>query len=78
MTVYDRVVRHNATDSLVALTIGLAIILIFDFVLKMLRAYFVDVAGAQIDRDIGKSIFNHILRMRLDARRHSTGGLPGD
>ena len=40
MVVYDRVVPNNATASLIALTIGLAIVIIFDFVLKMLRAYF--------------------------------------
>ncbi len=77
MTVYDRVVPNNATDSLIALTLGLALILVFDFVLKLLRAYFVDVAGARIDRDIGKSIFDHILNMRMDLGRHSTGGLSG-
>lgn len=77
MTVYDRVVPNNATDSLLALTIGLAIILLFDFALKILRAYFVDVAGARVDRDIGKSIFNQILNMRMDLGRHSTGGLSG-
>ncbi|MGQ7829757.1 type I secretion system permease/ATPase [Altererythrobacter sp. Z27] len=77
MTVYDRVVPNNATDSLIALTIGLAIILLFDFVLKMLRAYFVDVAGARIDRDIGRSMFEQVLKMRLDTRKHSTGGLAG-
>ena len=42
MTVYDRVVPNNATSSLVALSIGFAIVVIFDFVLKLLRAYFVD------------------------------------
>lgn len=77
MTVYDRVVPNNATESLIALTIGLVIILIFDFVLKLLRAYFVDVAGARIDRDIGRSIFQKILAMRLDLGRKSTGGLAG-
>lgn len=77
MTVYDRVVPNNATDSLIALTIGLFLVLGFDFVLKILRAYFVDVAGARIDRDIGKSIFNHILKMRMDLGRYSTGGLAG-
>ncbi|MBS0474997.1 MAG: type I secretion system permease/ATPase [Proteobacteria bacterium] len=77
MTVYDRVVPNNATDSLVGLTIGLALILVFDFALKLLRAYFVDVAGARIDRDIGKSIFQQILDMRLDLGRSSTGGLAG-
>lgn len=75
MTVYDRVVPNNAYESLIGLTIGLAIVLIFDFVLKLLRAYFVDVAGARIDRDIGKSIFKQILGMRFDLGRGSTGGL---
>jgi ATP-binding cassette subfamily C protein LapB len=77
MTVYDRVVPNNATESLIGLTIGLVIILGFDFALKLLRAYFVDVAGARIDRDIGKSIFKRILSMRMDLGRKSTGGLAG-
>jgi len=77
MTVYDRVVPNNATDSLIGLSIGLVIILIFDFVLKILRAYFVDVAGARVDRDIGKAIFNRILNMRMDLDKRSTGGLSG-
>ena len=77
MTVYDRVVPNNATESLIGLTIGLVAVMIFDFILKALRAYFVDVAGARIDRDIGKSIFQQILEMRLDLGRSSTGGLAG-
>lgn len=77
MTVYDRVVPNNATESLVGLTIGLGIVLLFDFVLKMLRSYFVDVAGARVDRDIGRAVFDRILSMRLDLSRRSTGGLAG-
>ncbi|WP_225899755.1 type I secretion system permease/ATPase [Croceicoccus gelatinilyticus] len=77
MTVYDRVVPNNAMDSLIGLSIGLVIILLFDFVLKILRAYFVDVAGARVDRDIGKAIFDRILQMRMDIGKRSTGGLSG-
>ncbi|QKG72227.1 type I secretion system permease/ATPase [Erythrobacter mangrovi] len=77
MTVYDRVVPNNATDSLIGLTIGLAFVLAFDFVLKLLRSYFVDVAGARVDRDIGRTVFARILAMRLDLGRRSTGGLAG-
>ena len=77
MTVYDRVVPNNATDSLIGLTIGLAILIVFDFALKLLRAYYVDIAGAKIDRDIGKAIFQQILDMRLDLGKGSTGGLAG-
>jgi len=77
MTVYDRVVPNNATSSLVALSLGLAIVVIFDFILKMLRAYFVDHAGAQIDRDIGEKVFDRMLAMRLELKRGSTGALAG-
>ena len=77
MTVYDRVVPNNATSSLVALTLGLAIVIIFDFILKMLRAYFVDHAGAQIDREIGEKVFDRMLAMRLELKRGSTGALAG-
>jgi ATP-binding cassette subfamily C protein LapB len=75
MIVYDRVVPNNATSSLVALSIGLAIVVVFDFVLKLLRAYFVDVAGASIDRDVGETLFERLLRLRLDLKKGSTGSL---
>ena len=77
MVVYDRVVPNNATSSLVALTIGLAIVIIFDFILKTLRAYFVDFAGARIDHEIGASIFKQLLDIRLDQKKGSTGALAG-
>ncbi|MGZ8296864.1 MAG: type I secretion system permease/ATPase [Allosphingosinicella sp.] len=77
MIVYDRVVPNNATSSLVALSIGLAIVVVFDFILKMLRAYFVDVAGAGIDRDVGETLFERLLRLRLDLKKGSTGSLTG-
>ena len=77
MTVYDRVLPNNATSSLVALSIGLAIVIVFDFILKMLRAYFVDHAGARIDRDIGEHVFARLLAIRLELKRGSTGALAG-
>ena len=75
MTVYDRVIPNNATASLIALTIGLGIVIIFDFVLRTLRAYFMDVAGASIDQDVGESVFARLLAFRLDKKTGSTGGL---
>jgi ATP-binding cassette, subfamily C, bacterial LapB len=75
MTVYDRVIPNNATASLIALSIGLAIVIIFDFVLRTLRAYFADVAGASIDQDVGDTVFAKLLAFRLDRKTGSTGGL---
>ena len=77
MTVYDRVVPNNATSSLVALSIGLLVIVVFDFVLKLLRAYFVDIAGASIDREVGDTLFQRLLTLRLDLKKGSTGSLTG-
>lgn len=77
MTVYDRVLPNNATASLIGLSIGLAIVVGFDFVLKTLRAYFVDIAGADIDQRIGAAIFRQLLTMRMDRKRGSTGSLAG-
>jgi ATP-binding cassette subfamily C protein LapB len=77
MTVYDRVLPNNATDSLIALSIGLAIVIVFDFMLRTLRAYFVDIAGAQVDREIGEDLFERILRIRLELKKGSTGALAG-
>lgn len=77
MTIYDRVVPNNAMSSLIALSIGFLIVIVFDFILKMLRAYFADHAGAQIDRDIGAVVFDRLIAMRLELRRGSTGALTG-
>ena len=77
MVVYDRVLPNNATASLVALSIGLAIVILFDFALKTVRAYFVDVAGARIDREVGESVFARLLAIRLDQKKGSTGALAG-
>lgn len=77
MTVYDRVVPNMALESLTALSVGVAIVLVFDFVLRILRSYFVDIAGADIDREIGNTVFDRLMRIRLDLKRGSTGALTG-
>ncbi|WP_311268942.1 ATP-binding cassette domain-containing protein [Sphingobium sp. WCS2017Hpa-17] len=77
MTVYDRVIPNDASSSLVGLSIGLAIVVIFDFVLRLLRVYFVDIAGANIDYEVGDTLFAKLLSMRLDKRAGSTGTLTG-
>ena len=72
MTVYDRVIPNSAFTSLAALSIGLGIIIVFDFALKLLRAYFVDHAGMNIDRNVGNTVFQRLIEMRLELRKGST------
>lgn len=75
MTVYDRVIPNNAVDSLVALCIGMFIVISFDFLLKFLRAYFIDTAGQKVDLKVAKGIFDRIMKLKLATQKGSTGGL---
>lgn len=75
MTVYDRVIPNNAIDSLIALSIGMLIVISFDFLLKYLRAYFIDLAGQKVDLKVTKRIFERILKLKLSRQQGSTGKL---
>lgn len=75
MVVYDRVLPNEAVESLLALTIGVGIALFFDFLIKSLRAGFVDRAGQRADKAMGRQIFDHLVDMQMRARRGSTGAL---
>lgn len=75
MVVYDRVLPNEAIESLIALTVGVGIALIFDFLIKTLRAGFIDRAGQRADMVMGRRIFDQILDLQMRARKGSTGAL---
>lgn len=75
MVVYDRVVPNEAIESLIALTIGVLIALLFDFIIKGLRSQFVDRAGKRADARMSRLIFDKILNMKLDTQRQKSGAM---
>lgn len=75
MNVYDRVVPNHATGTLWVLAIGIGIAYLFDFLLRNLRSYFVDVAGRNADIVLASRLMQHLLSMRLDVKPDSTGSL---
>ncbi|PZX38924.1 ATP-binding cassette subfamily C protein LapB [Roseinatronobacter thiooxidans] len=75
MVVYDRVLPNEAIESLIALTVGVGIALMFDFLIKSLRAGFIDRAGQRADLVMGRRIFDQILDLQMRARKGSTGAL---
>ena len=75
MNVYDRVVPNAAFDTLYALTFGVAIVYIFDFLLRNLRAHFLDHAGRRADVNISASLFEQVMGMTMAERPPSAGVL---
>ena len=62
MVVYDRVIPNNAIDSLIALTVGILVIVAFDFVMKVLRGLYTDKASALVDIEVSDNMFDRISR----------------
>ncbi|MBO1518544.1 type I secretion system permease/ATPase [Oceanisphaera pacifica] len=73
MNVYDKIVPNLSFDSLWVLAIGAGIVFIFDFILRMLRSHFIDVAGKKSDVLLSAQIFSKVMGMRMEARPTSTG-----
>ena len=73
MNVYDRVLPNNAIETMWALFIGISIVMIFDFLLKVLRSYFLGIASKRTDTVISNKIFNHVLNIKIDSKPASTG-----
>lgn len=75
MVVYDRVVPNEAIESLIVLTFGVCVALTFDFIIKMLRAQFVDRAGKRADVRMSRLIFDKLLSAEIDGKSHKTGAM---
>lgn len=73
MNVYDRVVPNNATDTLWVLAIGILVIFIIDLLLKLTRAYFLEIAGKKSDVIMSSIIFEKVLDMKMQFRPKSIG-----
>ncbi|WP_072682310.1 type I secretion system permease/ATPase [Arcobacter sp. LA11] len=73
MNVYDRVLPNNAVETLWALFIGITFVMVFDFILKLLRSYFLGIASKRTDTIISNKIFNHVLNIKIDSKPASTG-----
>jgi ATP-binding cassette subfamily C protein LapB len=75
MNVYDRVVPNHAMETLWVLALGLGLVLLFDLFLKMLRGYFIDIAGKRADLALSATLFARVMNLKLDQPRQPVGTL---
>ncbi|WED44337.1 type I secretion system permease/ATPase [Legionella cardiaca] len=75
MNVYDRVVPNHAIDTMWVLASGVALVFIFDVLLKTLRSHFIDIASKRSDIELSANIFEQILGINMKVRPKSVGAL---
>ncbi len=75
MNVYDRVVPNNAIETLWVLALGVATVFVFEFIMRNLRSYFVDVAGKNADVIIASRLLEQLMAMKLASKGPSTGAM---
>ncbi|MCK5881339.1 MAG: type I secretion system permease/ATPase, partial [Sinobacterium sp.] len=71
--VYDRVIPNNAMDTLWTFTVGIILAYTFDFIMRIVRAYFIDLAGKKSDVMLSSLIFEKVQASELSARPKSVG-----
>lgn len=70
MAVYDKVVPHNASETMVALSIGVMLALITDFGLRAVRTKLSDALALRVQVDFTSRVLKRLLEMRMaDAPR---------
>jgi ATP-binding cassette subfamily C protein LapB len=73
--VYDRVIPSFSYATLWALAGVVGVLIVFDFVLKLVRARLLDRVSRDIDEDVSVSVFRALTGVRLDARPGAVGAL---
>lgn len=71
--VYDKVVPNLAFETLWVLASGIFVVFLFDFILKSLRNYFIDVAGKKSDILISSKLFSKVMSIRMESKPPSVG-----
>ena len=73
LSVYDRIIPHNAIDTLWVLASGVALIYLFDVILKHIRTYFLENAARRSDVILSSMLFEQAMSIKLENRPRSVG-----
>jgi ATP-binding cassette, subfamily C, bacterial LapB len=73
MNVYDRILPNKAIATLWVLALGISLVIVFDFLLKTVRAALIDYAGRKADLKLSYMLFEKILYATMASRPLSTG-----
>lgn len=75
MQVYDRVIPTSSQATLIILASGVAIVIVLEAVMKFSRSKVMDNMVVGLDQNLSRSIFERLLKVRIDQMPNSVGSL---
>jgi ATP-binding cassette subfamily C protein LapB len=75
MQVYDRVIPANAVQTLLVLTLGVLVTIVFELAAKRVRSRLYERLIDAVDQRLSRTIYLRFLAIRLDQLPQSVGGL---
>ncbi len=75
MQIYDRVVPTGASQTLMVLTLGVLLAVVFELIVKRVRSHLYENLIDQVDQRLARTIYMRFLSIRMDQMPQSVGGL---
>ena len=65
MQVYDRVIGHNSMDTLIGLSLGVLLVVGFDYILRVSRGRILQTVALKLDVEVGERLFEKVMLLPL-------------
>ncbi|MFL1731978.1 ATP-binding cassette domain-containing protein [Moraxella oculi] len=75
MQVYDRVIPTRSEHTLIILASGVGLVILFEALMKFARSKVMDRMVVGMDQDLSRSVFERLLKVRVDQMPASVGSL---
>ncbi|CAN5845936.1 type I secretion system permease/ATPase [soil metagenome] len=75
MMVYDRVVPHHSHETLFVLAVGVLLVGLFDYIIRLVRGHVLESAGREMDMVLASTLYEQVLALEMRARPASPGVL---
>lgn len=73
MVIYNKVIPNSAFDSLTTIALGMLLVIVFDFIFKIIKTRLVDAATSDLEVSLQKSLYNKVISWDLQDIPKLTG-----
>ncbi len=75
LQIYDRVIPNQGYQTLIVLTVGITVAILFELLIKHVRSRLIDRTSSAMDQQLSEWFFRRMMGIRMEARPPSVGTL---